>query len=726
VISPAPIPTSDELRRTALEEIPGRIPAPPTTFRYLAGLAAVAAAMVALPLLYFALVALVGLGVYAHAVSNLWLLQGGRGAILRFIAYFSPIVAGTVIVWVLFRPLFSRLPQPIGQRRLSSAEEPFLFDFVKKLCAAVGAPAPSEIVVDLQVNAFAGADLGLVRAKGGKLVLGIGLPLVAGLSLTQFAGVLAHEFGHFSQGAGMRLSRVIRSIHLWFARVIYERDEWDETIEEWRYSNNGYLAILGALTHFCLSLARMILYGLMTAGRVVSGFFVRQMELDADRYETRLVGPAVFESTVRSLECLQQASEKAYSELAEAAKWGILPRDLPAAIVRRMTGISPGDPPSNEVGDGRTKLFDTHPSNHERIEYARAEAVSVSFNVDAPATLLFQDFETLSREVTLEHYRQLFDRSIEESNLVPDEDLVARSARAEATSRTGETFYLGLCDPSMPFFPSQRRGSNPGSSPREQLDEARARLVQALPEARRARHRILNALYRWQNAARAGLVLRKGLPVPKSAAEWTEEDAAASARKARGDRDESFTALAPFHDAMRDRIVAALELDSDPAGSRKAAHGLALLAALREVHPAIDAVHGEISVVASLLQEYESSDLLSRDVVLAIDRLRQEPMPAMESLPAFPTFPLSPEVGTSRTLADRLGEHLIERGYDGAIGLVRAYSELYHGTLNELALRVREIEANLNLPEIDARQTMEAEGETRPRRRKSRPRSRRR
>lgn len=60
---------------------------------------------------------------------------------------------------------------------------------------------------------------------GNDLVLTIGMPLVLGLSLRQFAGVLAHEFGHFSQGAGMRLTFIIRTISVWFTRVVYERDQ---------------------------------------------------------------------------------------------------------------------------------------------------------------------------------------------------------------------------------------------------------------------------------------------------------------------------------------------------------------------------------------------------------------------------------------------------------------------------------------------------------------------
>ena len=83
--------------------------------------------------------------------------------------------------------------------------------------------------MDCLVNASAGfgRDAGLF---GQNLVLTIGLPLVAGLTARQFAGVLAHEFGHFSQGAGMRLSYVVRSVNAWFARVVFERDGWDESL----------------------------------------------------------------------------------------------------------------------------------------------------------------------------------------------------------------------------------------------------------------------------------------------------------------------------------------------------------------------------------------------------------------------------------------------------------------------------------------------------------------
>jgi hypothetical protein len=41
---------------------------------------------------------------------------------------------------------------------------------------------------------------------------------------------MAHEFGHFAQSGGMRLTFIVRSINAWFGRVVHERDEWDEKL----------------------------------------------------------------------------------------------------------------------------------------------------------------------------------------------------------------------------------------------------------------------------------------------------------------------------------------------------------------------------------------------------------------------------------------------------------------------------------------------------------------
>ena len=77
----------------------------------------------------------------------------------------------------------------------------------------------------------------------------------------------------------------------------------------------------------------------MMAGHAISCFMMRQMEYDADRYEARMVGSDVFESTCRRLAVLNIASQGAYSDLATCWKENRLPDDLTKLILANIGQI---------------------------------------------------------------------------------------------------------------------------------------------------------------------------------------------------------------------------------------------------------------------------------------------------------------------------------------------------------------------------------------------------
>src|SRR5205085_783656 len=205
-----------------------------------------------------------------------------------------------------------------GRRRsLTPQSDPLLFEFVERICDLVGAAPPRRIDIDCDVNASASFRRGWLSLLSGRdLVLTIGMPLAAGLSLQQFAGVLAHEFGHFSQGAGMRLTYIIRSINFWFVRVVYQRDAWDEWLETAADELDIRVGWVIYVARACVWLTRRILWLLMYAGHLVAGFMLRQMEFDADKYETRLAGSHSFEATSRQLKLLGLAWRGAEHDLA--------------------------------------------------------------------------------------------------------------------------------------------------------------------------------------------------------------------------------------------------------------------------------------------------------------------------------------------------------------------------------------------------------------------------
>jgi Zn-dependent protease with chaperone function len=283
---------------------------------YTVGLAVVAFAMVLLPAIYIALIVLTGWGVLYYLTHGGWIMSGGSGGgIGRLIIYLGPPVAGGILVFFMLKPLFAKRAKAQKLITLDPEKEKLLFAFVQRICQLVRAPMPSRIDVDCQVNASASLSRGLWSQN---LVLTIGLPLAAGLDMRQFAGVLAHEFGHFAQGAGMRLTYVIRNINFWFARVVYERDKWDISLEQSAKSVDIRLGIILHGARGCVWLTRRILWLLMHAGTAISCFMLRQMEFDADSYEAKVAGSEAFESTATRLRVLNVATQVALEDVRQS------------------------------------------------------------------------------------------------------------------------------------------------------------------------------------------------------------------------------------------------------------------------------------------------------------------------------------------------------------------------------------------------------------------------
>src|SRR5262249_36928499 len=200
----------------------------------------VAGFMLLLPLVYLALIGLVIAALGYHAVYDVAIFQHARGGAMRvaLLIYIAPLICGVVIVAFMLKPLFAKPAKRTKGRMIDPQLEPLLHAFVDGVCTSVGSPRPERIEVDCQINAAAGFSGGAFSLFGREPVLTIGLGLAAGLDLKQFAGVMAHELGHISQGSGARLMQVISSINGWFARVVYERDEWDETLQAWSTGDN--------------------------------------------------------------------------------------------------------------------------------------------------------------------------------------------------------------------------------------------------------------------------------------------------------------------------------------------------------------------------------------------------------------------------------------------------------------------------------------------------------
>lgn len=448
---------------------------------YRAGLVVVCVAMLLLPIVYLALIGLVAYGVWFHATHNLFMVERG-GGITSLALYAGPIVGGFLAVLFMIKPLFAPRLEGMSPRTVSRDEQPLLHAYVEALCASIGAPAPRRIDLDMQVNASASFRRGMVSFLGSDLVLTLGLPLTAGMSLGQLTGVLAHEFGHFAQGAAMRLSYVIGSVNHWFARVVYERDAWDARLERWSAEAvTGWGSFVLFTSNLFIWLSRRALWVLMMIGVAVSGFLSRQMEYNADLHQARVSGNDLFRSTHMRLPFLSAAWSQTAAYLGEMWRERRLVDDVVELFlveVRRLTSLPDVvEQIETSVREVETGALDTHPSTVDRIRAVDRDDHPVRMDDPRPASDLIDGFDDLCKELTETFYEGALGEAVDARKLVPTaEAVVEQEGRIEGNKALATYFYdtpliwLGL---------GVDRSSDTASSPEaagEDLAASRARM----------------------------------------------------------------------------------------------------------------------------------------------------------------------------------------------------------------------------------------------------------
>ncbi|MDZ4685588.1 MAG: M48 family metallopeptidase [Planctomycetaceae bacterium] len=407
--------TPAALMKQVLAAFDGEFQRPRVSLGYLAAMLVVAVSSAALVVTYVALVAATGYAVYWHAVTHTtWLAlpagTPGRARALVFLGYVLLILFGSIMVLFLLKPLVARSSRAKLGRKLELSDEPIVYSFVAKLAEVVGAPEPAEIRVNSSVNAAAVMGSGLLGLFSRRLVLVIGTPLAAGLDANQFAGVIAHELGHFSQGVGSRVSGFIRAIQNWLIQGAYGGDEWDEWFSDLTDDDTGIFVLFGLTCQFGAFLVRIIFFVLLVLSVLASFLLQRQMEYDADRYEALVVGVETFISTTKKLLPLSVAEMFARNMLIN--------RDAPEPEEGHFAGLvlflskqmpKPLKTELRKHGESaRTSWFSTHPSDADRIRNVERLAAPGLFHLDMPARQLFLHFDRVAKDTSPKSFKRMF------------------------------------------------------------------------------------------------------------------------------------------------------------------------------------------------------------------------------------------------------------------------------------------------------------------------------
>jgi Zn-dependent protease with chaperone function/tetratricopeptide (TPR) repeat protein len=231
---------------------------------------------------------------------------------------------------------------------LEREDAPALYETLKGLCSRLTLAFPQEIV--LQMGDGAWVRLKGIRSGAGKVTLGVGYDLLAGLTIPEMEAVFAHEMAH--------AKLVSRGYKNWLSagqvRVrVLAMALWADLNNARRAKNSA--AVAHGLFVVVERLARIIT-------RLVATYS-RQDEFEADRGAAELCGSAAMKSALSKLESLHRiASRLPWNERVAQLQQ---PRGYSEWLLHEITeGMKI---PAGDVNQPASNRYSTHPSIQDRL-----------------------------------------------------------------------------------------------------------------------------------------------------------------------------------------------------------------------------------------------------------------------------------------------------------------------------------------------------------------------
>jgi hypothetical protein len=358
-------------------------------------------------------------------------------------------------------------------------------------------------------------------------------------------------------------------------------------------------------------LTRRILWVLMMAGHIISSFMLRQMEFDADRYEARVAGSTVFETTSLKLRLLGLASQGVYSNFQNAWNQAELGDQIAALVFANYERIpeSTREQVLHESLDQSTQLLDSHPADRDRIASAERERADGVFQLEIPASKLFADFQAVSRRATLDFYKMFLGDEVSAGKLLPASVLLERQAKM-ANDYDALNRFTGEYPLHADGFPDLGEAVEPIDSDLEavleELRTAREHIEQWIAANEPCIEKIsvcderLTVLQRFEVLTKAGVSMR---PAQIGLQTGTSKEILRAQQDARRQREEHWSNYRAFTSALSNRLILGIRVAQTPGGMASLVGS--------NLEPAI--IPGLVAAVRAFAPQSENLEALWRD-----------------------------------------------------------------------------------------------------------------
>jgi heat shock protein HtpX len=329
---------------------------------------------------YLLMIALAAACVYLPYLVIASMEQPNAQMVILFLGGIA--VAGAMLWSLVPRREKLEAPGPLLERD----SRPRLFAELDDIAANLNEPLPREVYLIGQVNAFV-ADRGGTLGFGSRRIMAIGLPLLSTLTVSEFRGVVAHEFGHYYSGD--------TSIGPWVYKTQTAMIRTFQSIGTLQGIRIGLVQLMFRLVSFIL---KQYFVGFL---RVVN-FVSRRKEHRADELACLVAGSAACMRGMRKVHGSAMAWAPYWnSEFAPVLDQGCKP-DIADGFARFLgapeieTQVAEGV--EKEIAEGKTQPYDTHPPLRDRIAAIERLRIAAAEENPEPALSLLNAPETVEMQ----------------------------------------------------------------------------------------------------------------------------------------------------------------------------------------------------------------------------------------------------------------------------------------------------------------------------------------
>ncbi len=374
-------------------------------------------------IIVYILLLLLAVGILAICTYGAVFLVTSAPSFITLMIGLGLIGVGFFILYFMMKFLFTKKKSDYSNlTEIDIYNEHELRKMIQELVIEVGTDFPKKIYVSPEVNASVFYDSSFwsmffpVRKN-----LHIGLGLVNTNTVTELKGILAHEFGHFSQKS-MKVGSFVYNVNRIIYNLLYDNKDYNSIASKWA-SSSRYFAVL---MYIAIAFNNMTQYILQFVYKIVNVNYMglsREMEFHADEIATNVVGSQPMINSILRMDLTSNSFDKVINHYDSKIEKSLTTKNIfPKHLItvnfdarNNKIEIANNLPYVQEdyvEKFNHTKLiiknqWASHPSAEERIKAFKNLNV-VTNNIDnRPATVLFKNIEAIQELVTAKMFENV-------------------------------------------------------------------------------------------------------------------------------------------------------------------------------------------------------------------------------------------------------------------------------------------------------------------------------